>query len=78
MQNKNNNEINNVDIGCGQLIPKENLNPSQPGSVGGMLNALKNAYDSNNAFTASTSYGFKPGFTICGHKTDWGSATFQK
>ena len=72
------NEMTLVDIGCGELIPRENLNTNSPGSVGSMIKSLNNAYSSSNTFKASTTYGFSPGFTIDGKNNPWGSATFNK
>ena len=76
---KNNvNDMTPIDVGCGRLIPHGNLNPNIPGTFGSMLKDLEGAYKSSNTFSASTSYGFTPGFTIGGKNHPWGSATFSK
>lgn len=77
MSNKND-SYKLVDIGCGKLIPSENLNPNQPGSLGSMLKSYNNVDKTSNTFYAGTPYGFVPGFTANGKNYSWGSATFQK
>lgn len=72
---KNNNSMHPVDVGCGRLIPQGNLDPSQPGSFGGMMKSIGS---NKKDFVASTNYGFTPGFTIFGKNIPWNTATFEK
>lgn len=64
-----------IDVGCGRLIPKGNLNPNQPGSYAYMRNELDKAYGSSKIFKASTANGFTPGYTTKGLEGNWGQMT---
>ena len=71
------NEMKLKDVGCPQLIPQGNLNPNQAGSFANIRAELDAKTKSNKGFQATTSYGFKPGYTINGLKdVCWGCMTF--
>ena len=71
------NDMELVDVNCGKMVPKGNLNPSQPGSYAYMRNELDKKYNSSKCFQSSTPSGFKPGSTTKGlSDVCWGSMTF--
>lgn len=71
------NDMKLVDVNCGRLMPKGNLNPNQAGSYASMRAELDKKQNSSKGFQASTSYGFKPGYTTKGlNDVCWDCATF--
>lgn len=74
----NYNDGGTIDVGCGEMIPKGNLDPNQPGSYAYMKNELDGAYKNNDNFKAETPTGFRPCFTTKGLEGLWGLMTKPK